>query len=376
MADEVSIIVLSTGTNPNEALLPQILLDQKGIWRDVSSPYYRSKVSATEMKDGIDSELNRLMKQVEDGGGFDADAANVKGMAIKYYNYLVPEDVQAALRKAAQSINGDDIPLLRIHVHPSSEWIPWEMLHDGKGFLGMQFQIARLPILSQVRDLNVNQPLQVQSIYSLLANNFLDDQDQKDKWSETFNGLHAPPVFKQIPLSLLPDAVYPKVDQMVNATDADILHVTCHGGMKDKFGTYWTLSDQSPFPGQYNIYQDTLETITFKTRPLVFGNACASSSGGGAQATKNGLMTGFATQFFSKGALNFVGTFSPITKKLAVEFAGQFYKHLLGQPGQPGMPIGKALFRAKQYYYQVEKRADPSYLFYCLYGPPETTFQV
>ena len=62
---------------------------------------------------------------------------------------------------------------------------------------------------------------------------------------------------------------------------------------------------------------------------------------------------------------------------LAVEFAARFYKCLLKQ----NMPIAKALWQVKADY-QAEQVAlpasqrDPSWLFYCLYGDPLTTFTV
>ena len=99
----------------------------------------------------------------------------------------------------------------------------------------------------------------------------------------------------------------------------------------------------------------------------MFGNACASNAAG----NQGGLSTGLGTSFFTQGALNFVGTFAPITKSLAIEFARQFYLRLL----QDQMPIGKALWATKKHFFDLGGN-DPSYLFYCLYGPSETCFQI
>ena len=65
----------------------------------------------------------------------------------------------------------------------------------------------------------------------------------------------------------------------------------------------------------------------------------------------------------------FVGTFAPVRKALAVEFAQRFYNNLLVSQ----MPVGQALWATKKQYVD-EQATDPSWLFYCMYGPPETRF--
>lgn len=373
-AGTVSIIVLDTDIHALDPPLPKVLLYQNGVWRDVADRDYRAGVDALKYQKTIERALHELMGEVEAGEKYTADDSQVKGAGQAYYKFLVPNEVKSALKKAASESKGVDIPTLHIHTDPTSEWIPWEIIHDKEAYLGLQFQIARLPILREVPDVKYEAPLLVRRIYNLLGHDFLDDQEQQDKWMETFNGLNPkPPVFKQFPETFAADAVYPKVKQMTSATDADILHVTCHGGlMEPDKGVYWTLGHNDTPPGPYRLYRQDLQTIGFVSKPLVFGNACASSGGGDPAAAQPSSMSGFATDFFANGALNFVGTFAPITKKLAVEFAGQFYKHLLGKDA---LPIGKALLKAKEHFYK-EQRADPSYLFYCLYGRPETTFQV
>lgn len=370
-AGTVSIIVLDTPKGSTDAPLPQILLYQNGVWREVANPEYRAGVNALTYPKTIERTMHDLMVDVEAGEEYTADDPQLKGAGDEYYDFLVPDEVKKALTKAA---NESETPTLLIHTHPTSEWIPWEILHDKKEYLGLKFQIARLPILREVPDVKDEGPLRVSNIYNLLGRDFLDDEEQQDKWMKTFNGLNPQPtVFNQIPATFAADAVYPKVEQMTSAIDADILHITCHGGLMDPDkGSYWTLGHNNTPVGHYRLYRQNLRTIGFVNKPLVFGNACASSGVNGPVADQSSPMTGFATDFFANGALNFVGTFAPITKKLAVEFAGQFYKYLLS-PG--ALPIGKALFKAKQHFYN-EQRADPSYLFYCLYGRPETTFQV
>jgi hypothetical protein len=66
-----------------------------------------------------------------------------------------------------------------------------------------------------------------------------------------------------------------------------------------------------------------------------------------------------------------VGTLAPISKSVSLRFAKQFYAHLLDE----GLSIGKALWRTKLDF-KTAGELDPSWLFYCLYGPHETQFVI
>jgi hypothetical protein len=150
--------------------------------------------------------------------------------------------------------------------------------------------------------------------------------------------------------------------------DPDIIHVTCHGGQD-----YWTLDHISPSPPVVRITQPTVEMLgptLRRSKPLVFGNACASAGAAGVQPP-GGTALALGPTFLAQGAAAFVGTFAPVTATLAVDFACEFYKRLLGQ----GLPIGQALWETKKYY-SDNKGPDPSWLFYCLYGLPDMRFQI
>ncbi len=374
MAARISIMVLPS--SPPEAP-PQILMEQNGVWRDMMPSYQSSNAwDILAIKKDIDSEFNKLMGEVEHGAAHRADNISLKAPFEGFYKKLITTKVREVLTAAAQTRNGADLPELLIHSHTYVEWMPWEMFHDGTDFLGLRFRVARLPIMSQIPDLSAK-AITVQRIYNLLANNFLDDP-QKALWESTFNGI-IPGLETKFP------PPYPDVDDIVNARDADILHITCHGGLRDSEDKdnhdnkpYWTLDHAIQQSANYQLRAATFfesESVRYDTKPLVFGNACASTDAGGTEH-KNGLIPGYGASFFAKGALNFVGTFAPITKDLAIEFARLFYQKLLGTGGNPPLPIAQALWETKNHYRSVAINSpDPSYLFYCLYGPPDTIFQ-
>jgi CHAT domain-containing protein len=135
---------------------------------------------------------------------------------------------------------------------------------------------------------------------------------------------------------------------------------------------FWTLDHLNPSYFDYRVTPTIAQTVVLSSRPLVFGNACASVA---AQTIDLASLQGFGSSFLVAGALNFIGTFAPITKSMAVAFAKRFYERLLGGAQSPGLPIAEAL-RATKQSFADENCTDPSYLFYCLYGPADSTYRV
>ena len=361
----LSLMVVPNGAFPDA--MPSILVDHGGVWRDMSSTGQR-------MSDVIGT-LNQFLEGLSQLIGthdLPAEHVMITNTFNQVFDLIVPQKVRDLFAETLQAA-GQETPLLRIHTQSSNEWIPWEVLRDGTDLLGFRFKIARLPIVPHILPATNNQPHQVRKVSNFLGQDVLDPA-QRQQWESTFSGLINPAVEQLFPAQ--GDTVnYPDLQLVAqNYQNADILHVMCHG-MKEKETVYLTLNHRSA-PAKsilFNITTTSLNSFTFGTRPLIFGNGCASS--GAVGANQPGLMPpGIGASFFSRGALNFVGTFAPVTKTMALNFARKFYEHLLGQNGQPGLPIAEALWATKQHFRQANAN-DPSYLFYCLYGPAETTYQ-
>lgn len=382
MADEdtVSLMVLPPLV-PD--LPPQILMASGGTWRDMTpaGAVRNELLTMSQLREQIDRLLGLVMQEVEEGTTHSARSGRLKSEFMQLYEIL-PQGVRELLSVKSQQSPGAAAgpPTLLLHLHPQSEWVPWEMLHDGDNYLGLKWQLARLPIVPKNINPSRQQPRQVQSIFSLLGKNVFEETeaDLRQLWQTTFGGR---PQEQRFP----PDANsnYPDVDVVTNSRDADILHITCHGGLKNEEGEFvWTLDHRSKSALTFHITSRIVSSLSLRARPLVFGNACASVRGGGGVGVgPRGLIPGFGASFFSQGALNFVGTFAPVSKSVAVEFARTFYGHLLGLGGQPGESVGRALWRTKTEFYGRDIPAQPdkpdlSYLFYCLYGLPDTTYQV
>jgi CHAT domain-containing protein len=164
------------------------------------------------------------------------------------------------------------------------------------------------------------------------------------------------------------------------------VHITCHGGLRQEKSPkpgalpatqprpgapFWTLNLSTAGVPWRQIVPDSLSQLNLTSKPLVFGNACQSAGITGVNASPGNLSSGFGPTFFSRGAIAFIGTVAPIHRTVALDFALRFYDNLLQV--NPRLSVAKALWATKMYFYN-RGTADPTYLFYCLYGPPDTEF--
>lgn len=355
---------------------PLVLLDDGGIWRDAGTPGVTEPQSLLRQR--VEQYLSGVMKKVSGNPpqqilpnhiGFQAFFADI-GQKI------LPAAVREALANAdAAAPHTGPRPQLDIFFHAGVEWIPWELLRLSSGFLGTRFAVARLPVMNQATELRPPRDRQVRKVYNLLAKDVLDASVEAE-WATTFNAYNGSAGWEsRFPANGA--ANYPTLDELDQAQQAEIIHVTCHGGVRDNPGDeyFWTLDHRSAQTFDYRITPTTARNISFKARPLVFGNACASAAGAEVGTSAEfAALQGFGASFLIGGALNFVGTFAPITKTMAVAFAKRFYAKLLGTHAAQGLPVAEAL-RATKQSFTDEDCADPSFLFYSLYGPSDSTYR-
>jgi hypothetical protein len=379
MKSDLFLIVLITGTRGSVMDL-KFLLETDGVCLTAEHHGDRHQAETVEeLRKAFDRKLGTLVEIEEQSPGASVGLRTLGG---DLYEALLPKELRSELERAAGSVDDDEVPVLRIHT--DVPWIPWELMHDGQHFLGLRFQIARLPIISIAPDVShpkpFSEPRTVKRICSFLGEHVLDSH-LLDDWMETFSDLdgHNTQQCSYPALANGEVGTYPKSSDLEGAlAEAHILHLTCHG-IVDKNEVYWTLNEEdSDFWYNYEITEGHVKTWGREeklaiTKPLVFANACFSATPGSSEGTL-GLTKGFGPRFLSHGAVAFVGTFAPVTKTLAVQFAHKFYQVLLGQ----AVSIGEALWQVKKAYAQnpPEEQKDSSWLFYCLYGHPDTRFEL
>jgi hypothetical protein len=370
MTQAITLMVVHSGEAGYQ--MPQFLLERDGVWFQIEN---RRDASLSSLRKAVSDELRTRSQP----GQF----SFVKLRAICYnllYNWLLPRQLRDHLHEVLDASAGGDPPLLRIHSYPGLDWIPWELVwdRDRRAFLGCQFQIARLPI----GPLPTKDPTSqagvrrtVQTVYNLLGKGILSKPVDQAAWAATFSGLVPAGAEK----GWLDGGAALTVDSLLQITGADIMHFTCHAKAtldpaSDTEEVHWVLGDNAEV--RPIDFAESLSGEIYRKRPLVFGNACASAGSIEADPSRDwGIVHHFPELATQMGAVAYVGTFARVNEDLAVEFAARFYQRLLGQ----NMPIAKALWQVKDDY-QAEQAAggkmDPSWLFYCLYGDPLTTFKV
>lgn len=383
----------------------RFFLGERTVWRDMAPPdmhwgqkrpikHGQPKWSLNMWETQVDERLRNLMSVDKNH-----NLGQLEALAGSLWSGLLPRDLQERLKAVADEAGADHAPVLRIHTH--LDWIPWEIMRMGNEYLGVRFQIARLPLLPVAHPVE-SEARKVASIYSLLGRDALRYQPEGEDdltealladWQTTFSypGEYTVPasVCNSFPSAENPDQ-YPALRTLENALKegADIVHITCTGKTRpityegESPQPYWTLDETHEHPEQYEVDTDLVEREEMahpigEHRPLVFANACGS-----AEASR--LLGDFGPCFLQLGAVAFVGAFANISKPTAVKFAREFYRRLLvpegaeGPGGEKGkkLSIGEALWQTKKYFKEELKERDPSYLFYRLYGAPETRFEL
>lgn len=352
----------------------QYLYDNKGALHFLPSP--PTAKTSMEVREQLLATVTDLMKQISKPGVSPSDVmTHISTEGQTLFRDLLPEELQNHLRSLTQVASENN----KVTLHVSGpEWIPWELMHDGNEFLSVNVQIAHLPVVPLGAGF-VTQEVETKGrerrterIASVLGKGALEPA-QEQAWKQSFSEMNIPDE-RVVRLAPSDD---PKVARLMDIfkdpnSAPDILHITCHGdrpigGATRK--TAWTL-DMEGLPFMVNLGLEVVQALCakpgFKKRtPLVFGNACSSAQNADAE------FTSFATAFLAGGASAFVGTLAPITNAIAVDFASEFYKHLLGQR----LPVGQALQETKRHF-STQAGVDPSWLFYCLYGSPMTRYKL
>ena len=362
---QISVMALPGRVDDDDAPVLFYLL-RHGSWHEVPLTT-RAPVLLSDIRKAVERLLTAVMQRI--GQGDPAAALLVlRAKSQEWWDALVPGDVRQAITDGlADAAARNVVPELLIHTHGKLEWLPWELLHDGGDWLGLRFRISRLPIVVNGGVPPVG-PRKVCHARSFLGTRVFGDAEHEayEAWACTFDPFNVLGLESQRwPANGLGGGGWPGLQEVVAAREADIIHVTAHGGVDSDGRQYLTLNpDDDDF---YGIDESIVaKELVFATPgPLVFGNACGSlAAGQGPRVTR-----GLGVSFFDRGAAAYIGTMAPIGKDMAIRFAANFYRHLL----QDREPVGEALRLAKRDQRDLDQD-DPSWLFYCLYGLPGTLF--
>lgn len=375
----ISIAIITLHDVSEAKAKPKILLQQGKVWRDIS-PVKPS--DSARLRAMVNKKLKNVMNDVDRKLENNQEITSHRGtLAVLGHQLLttliVPDQLTKMLREVnrqyqKQQENGEDPdpPILFVHMQPELDWIPWEIMFDNKlgggDFIGNRFQIVRLPIVTTTLSIDGSQRRNVHRIHAVLGRRLLRVQELND-WHSTFAGLVGLNEHVHSFPSLDNPGDFRNIEELMVLPECDIWHFTCHG-ITEGSEYFFRLDDDPQQIDDWKVDKSTIELFNPAIRrPLIFGNACSSTDA--LRHDANDQLSGMGLACLDLGAAAYIGTFAPISSRLAIHFAIEFYRQLL----DAGLPIGHALFATKQ---KFVNESDPSWMFYRFYGSPDTLFVI
>lgn len=279
--------------------------------------------------------------------------ARLRGLGGLLYSLLLPPTLQTALHTLP-----DALPLVLV---TDDTELPWELLHDDRGYLLLQRPLSR-------RLLSTAPPrgnrATVQRAYTvLIIANPTGDLPETDREAEALMDLFDT-AGQQITAKILArqQASLQPVREMLSRGDIDLIHYSGHAR-----------------PGALRLHDGelTAEEIQRIVRgaPFVFLNGCASASEARGHALENSsevplpfvgnAIQNLAKAFLLGGASGFIGTLWPILDEGSRHLAEWFYGWSL-----QGASVGEALCQVRQRLFELHP-GDPAWASYIHYGDPE-----
>ena len=271
----------------------------------------------------------------------------MSGLGQRLFRELIPPELAEEIRKWADGTC--------VQLSTEERWIPWELLHDGRNFLGGRFLLFRLPrVLDDegdepvpVDDTGPSGPLRIVHViggglgggYAATRQLLFDDL--------------VPPPERLYECSTLVDCSTSVVLKAV--ADATLVHFDCHGHRDSPPRLQMTSKTDKYRQLTLDIVQSN--KLSLRAGCLVFANACESN----APAFGLSEVRSFGWAFYAKGAGAFIGTLGTVPAKAAFAFADRFYRELAGRAyGE----VGRA------YWLSIADPDTPARLMYCIYGNP------
>jgi hypothetical protein len=236
-----------------------------------------------------------------------------------------------------------------VGVSSSEDWIPWELLNDGAGFLGDRFRLYRIPRCGSGRRPSRRQTTisRDRAIRRTIVHVLGGDLEH---WAERCGRL----VEKLKSYAAVKPAAKIMVSDLIALVgDADIVHLTCHGRRQP-----FSLQISNNVDATVNLTADSLALIDLKPASLLFANACGSAL----TSSVFGESLSFGWAVYAKGAF-YIGTLGAVGVDLALSFAELFYENLAVSGD-----LFDAFMKTKRDLGGPEKNFGA--LLYCIYANP------
>jgi YVTN family beta-propeller protein len=277
-----------------------------------------------------------------------------KEMGGRLHGALFHDDIRESLSRARDDADREGCAGIRIRLHlaeaPDLAILPWEFLFDpdpriGR-FLALQEEtplVRYLDLPEKIRPLKTQLPIRVLGVVSNPADDRYPELDVEREWSQLKEALAQPIADGRLELLRLEKPTVSGLQDMLEATDANILHFIGHGRF-DVDHQDGLLAFEGERGGVNEISAERLGTLLYNEKGLrlVVLNACE-----GGRASGTDPYAGMAQTLTRMRVPAVVAMQFEISDKAAIAFARQFYRGIA-----LGHPVDAAITEARMAIYQ------------------------
>lgn len=268
------------------------------------------------------------------------------------YGHLVPPRIQLLL----ENCTADH---LRLDIDETLTDLPWEIIHDGKEFLCLEYAFGRRIIANHSVSTPVARPRRIEGMKALVVSNPTMDlpsaDDEGRRIVESLNKIGA------IRVDHYSGRQISKKDLLITMREYDIVHFAGHASYdKDN-------PDESCIvvsDGEITAYE-IAKFIAEESPAIVFLNACWSAEEYREPDAYPSMIRGLGKTFLYAGVSAFIGYLLPVPDDFAAEFAVTFYEQL-----RFGHTVGESLRRARVLSRKGSEPDDIMWSSAVLYGDP------
>lgn len=278
----------------------------------------------------------------------------------RMYGLLIPDAMQRLIEETRE------FPLTITSNNPE---LPWELLHDGEGFLCLKRMFARMPAgqtfprrTRESSSLAPTRDIRVLLIHSEAGEQLPNAAEEITAIQQTLSRMDPRPKVTLLSGSEVTSA---RLTDELSLGNYDVVHYTGHAGFDpDRPHLSYLL-----LPSLELFRAERVQRL-LEGHPVVFLNACESSRAARQEsgATTGGTVAqaqGLGSAFVYGGAQACVGSLWPVFDDTAAEFAITFYENLIARRQRVGEALRLARLRS------FEARTDAiTWAAYALYGDP------
>lgn len=310
--------------------------------------HYKNKISKQFINEFI-KEINNLNYFILSLDNLDYETSiktvsKLKVISETFYLQFFPEVIIEKFRLLEGGY-------LFFHIDSQLAHIPWELLYDGKFFLGDKFRIGRSVDGTWKEKSNLNQ---TKLKILIIVNPSQDLEEAEEEGTILFETLNTEISNDLLDIQMYSGSRITKFKLLSEIQSYDIVHYAGHVVYNESY----------PEGGLLLSNQEVLSSKEIEKIPntpyLVFINACRSSI--------KESNVGLANAFLRAGVPNYIGTNWNIPDSYkTVEFAINFYRNLFDEKS-----VGDALFEARKFARETNELHELIWASYSLYGNPIT----